>query len=284
MKKVFPFILIITLLSCSKYEIETISGNQPPDELVVTTEMKEAYVNRLYITLLGRKAAPAEFSSSTAVLGSEALSPVREALIDTLARQDSYHGQLYAIARADYLESVDTAQITADYQEAAVALQNSAGNAREYWLDRLVRIGALNRIPGQLDSGLINMIEVHRRVVNSPYYDNINMGTENFVVSCFQNFLFRYPTKIELAECSKMVDGFPGSLFLQAGSSKKDYLDIFFNSDDYFEGQAINLYKKYLFRSPLTSETTTVMAAYQQQRDYLKLQKEILASDEYFFN
>ncbi len=283
-KKVFPCILIITLVSCSKYEIETISGNKPPDEVVVTTDMKEAYVNRLFITLLGRKATPDEFSSSLAILGLSATTEARGKLIDSIALQHEYLHQLYDIARADYLESVDTAVISADYDEAITAVMNATGNAREYWLDRVERIGALYRIPRQLDSNIIDIIEVHRRIVNNPYYDAINMGTENFVVSCFQNFLFRYPTNLELEQCSKMVDGFPASLFFQAGSSKQDYLNIFFDSDDYFEGQVFNLYRKYLFRSPLTSEAVVLMASYKNDKDYLNLQKEILSSDEYFFN
>lgn len=284
MKKYYPFLLILILVSCEKYEIETIGGNQPPDEQVVTTDTKESYVNRLYITLLGRKADPQEFTASLQMLDQSTDFSAREALIDTLAANPEYKQQLYAIARADYLESLDTAVIRSDYEQAVDALKLVSGNAREYWLDRVERIGLLLSIPGQLDSNLIDMIEVHKRVVNNPYYDNINMGTENFVVATFQHFLFRYPTNVELSECSNMVDGFPASLFFQAGSSKEDFLDIFYSSDDYFEGQVINLYRKYLFRSPDNTELLPIMTAYQLDADYLAMQKQILASDEYFFN
>ena len=284
MNKLYPIILIIILMSCEKYEIETIDGNQPPDEVVVTSNMKEAYVNRLFITLLGRKAEPVEFTESVQMLGEFATKDSREALIDSLAVQPEYLHELYAIARADYLESVDTATIRTDYNQAVDALKVTTGNAREYWLDRVERIGALLRIPGQLDSNLIGIIEVHRRVINNPYYDNINMGTENFVVATFQHFLFRYPTNVELSESSKMVDGLPASLFFQAGSSKEDFLEIFFDSDDYFEGQVINLFRKYLFRTPDNQELLPIMNSYQQDLLYLDMQKQILASDEYFFN
>ncbi|MDZ7847129.1 MAG: hypothetical protein U5L96_10360 [Owenweeksia sp.] len=77
------------------------------------------------------------------------------------------------------------------------------------------RLDAMLQIPGKLDSNLIDHIELHRRIIDNPYYDDINMGTENFVVATYQNFLFRYPTGVELEEAKKMVDGFPGSLFLQ---------------------------------------------------------------------
>lgn len=284
MKKYYSFILILILLACEKYEIETINGNQPPDEQVVTTDIKESYVNRLYITLLGRKADPIEFSAALQMLDDNADQTAREALIDSLASEPLYKQHLYTTARADYLESLDTAVIRSDYEQAVDALKLVSGNAREYWLDRVERIGDLLRIPGQLDSNLIDMVEVHKRVVDNPYYDNINMGTENFVVATFQHFLFRYPTNVELAQCSQMVDGFPASLFFQAGSSKEDFLLIFFSSDDYFEGQVINLYRKYLFRTPDNNELLPLMTSYQQAGDYLELQKQILVSDEYFFN
>ena len=272
------------LLSCKKYEIETLTGNQSPDEVVVTSNMKEAFVNRLYITLIGRKATPQEFLASTSILGKYASKISREELIDSLSQGSEYTHLLYDIARADYLESVDTAEIRRDYNLAVTSLQNATGASKEYWQDQVNRLDAMLRIPEELNTGMIDIIEVHRRVVNNPYYDDINMGTENFVVACFQNFLFRYPTNAELLEASNMVDGFPGSVFLQSGSSKNDFLDIFFSSDDYFEGQVINLYKKYLFRNPTTAEASMKLKEYQNHKVYQILQKDILSSDEYFFN
>lgn len=283
-RKLYPLLLIIILLSCEKYEIETITGNQPPEEVVVTSEMKEAYVNRLYIILLGRKAVADEFDAALQLLGETADSAQRFALVDTLGNRPEYKHQLYDVARADYLESLDTAIIRQDYEQAVSILNMTSGNAREYWLDLVDRIGALLRIPDELDNDLIDMIEVHRRVVNNPYYDNINMGTENFVVATFQHFLFRYPTQVELMECSEMVNGFPGSLFLQSGSSKEDFLDIFFASNDYYEGQVINLYNKYLFSTPNNEDLLKLMKTYKNSGDFLELQKQILASDAYFFN
>ena len=110
------------------------------------------------------------------------------------------------------------------------------------------------------------------------------MGTENFVVATFQNFLFRYPTNVELDNAKTMVDGLPASLFLLSGNSKADFIDIFFDSDDYFEGQVISLYHKYLFRDPDTEEMYRLTTEYFQSHNYQDLQLSILTSDEYFFN
>jgi hypothetical protein len=145
-------------------------------------------------------------------------------------------------------------------------------------IDRLIE---MQNIPADLASDAINTIELHRRCVNNYFYDQLNMGSLNFVVSVFQNFLYRYPTVNELDEGIKMVDGQSAILFLQAGTTKDDFLNIFFNSDDYFEGQVRNLYLRYLFREPSSAEMSIEATQYKQDKDYIKLQKSILSEDEY---
>ncbi len=277
-------LLIFILIGCEKYEIETVSDNAPPAETVVTAEMKGNYANRLFITLAGRKAEPAEFDSALQILGDSATPAQREQLIQTLFDLPEYDFKLYQIARGDYLESVDTALISEDFERAVRELQTATGGSYEYWKYVAESLFLLMEIPQKLDSALIDNIEIHRRIINNIYYDEINMGTENFVVATFQNFLFRYPTNAELENASAMVDGNPSSLFLEAGASRLDFTDIFFSSDDYFEGVVVNLYRKYLFRDPETAEMLENTQTYMADRDYQKLQIKILSSDEYFFN
>ena len=107
------------------------------------------------------------------------------------------------------------------------------------------------------------------------------MGTENFVVSTFQNFLFRYPSDAELLNGKTMVDGDNAILFLVIGKSKTDYLNIFFTSDDYYEGQVRNAFRKYLFREPSPAEIALYADVYKTGDNYSLLQKEIFALDEY---
>ena len=97
----------------------------------------------------------------------------------------------------------------------------------------------------------------------------------------FQHFLFRYPTVQELDDGREMVDGFQSIAFLQIGDSKEDYMDIFFASGDYFEGQVRSLFLKYLFREPTSGELLPLVTAYRSNLDYFLLQAEILSLDEY---
>lgn len=284
MKNILYISLVFILLSCSKYEIEEVSGNQPPSEKLITQEMKEAYINRLYITLTGRKPSSTDFASATDYLNVDDGVDGRAQVIEDVMSSQDYTIRLYDIARADYLESVDTSLIRSDYEQALYILQTATGPTKEYFEEVAAELKSLLEIPDGLISGAVDVTEVHRRLVNNMYYDDINMGTENFVVATFQNFLFRYPTNVELENASAMVDGVPGSVFLQAGNSKLDFIDIFFNTDDYAEGVVITLYRKYLFRDPSTAEMYNDTQAYLSDMDYGTLQQKLLSSDEYFFN
>ena len=107
------------------------------------------------------------------------------------------------------------------------------------------------------------------------------MGTENFVVSMFQHFFYRYPTDDELARSKNIVDGFEDVIFLQTGTTRDDFITIFFGCDNYFEGQARDLYLRYLFREPTSEEMSVKAMSYKGSLNYKQLQKDILSTDEY---
>ena len=107
------------------------------------------------------------------------------------------------------------------------------------------------------------------------------MGTENFVVSTLQHFMDRYPTENELDQSSTMVDGLSAVVFFKQGNTKEQYMDIIFNTDNYFETEARELYIRYLFREPTSIEMTKYATAYKTDLDYKKLQKTILSLNEY---
>jgi hypothetical protein len=136
-------------------------------------------------------------------------------------------------------------------------------------------------IPADLIAGTIGIQEMYRRLVTNKGYDEINMGTQNFVVSMFQNFLERYPTDAERAAGEIMVDGFSSQLFLVNGDSKTDFIAIFLASNDYYEGQVRLLFRRYLYRSPSTQELEQLTLRYRDTGDYQVLQKAVLSKDEF---
>jgi hypothetical protein len=277
-------LLLMVATACKKYEINEITGNEPPPDTYVSPILKENYVNRLYITLLGRKADSLEFNAGLALLGSGAVSQAsRATLIDQIMAQPDYRLNLFDIAVKEILEDADTASMRNDRDRYASYLGDSAyiDNWATYqlWTDQLT---LLLEAPDDLLAGTISQNELNARCAFNPFYDEINMGTENFVVSLYQHFLFRYPSVSELENASTMVDGSESVAFLVAGRTKADFVQIFFHSNDYYEGRVRDLFLKYLLREPSTTETYTLATQFSDDQDYGKLQKTILASVEYF--
>ena len=276
--------LVVVLFShCTKYEEEIVPANVAPPDGTVENVVIDSYINKVYISLLGREPDQSEFQSAFTLLKSNnAATNDRETFLDDVLQRPEYNARIYTLSRQDYLDNVDTAQVPFFISIYSSLLGDSTyfpfWDLLEYEIERLVE---LREIPSKLDDGTLSFVEMHRRCCNNTFYDEINMGSLNFVVAVFQNFLNRYPSENELDEGIKMVDGLNGILFLQVGASKDDFLDVFFNSTDYFEGQVRSLYLRYLFREPNSAEMSIKSIEYKQSKDYKDLQKSILVTDEY---
>jgi hypothetical protein len=135
--------------------------------------------------------------------------------------------------------------------------------------------------PAAFVNGEFGMEEMHRRLVSNDIYDQINMGSFNFVLSMFNNFLFRDPTGDEHDAGITMVDGFVAVVFFETANSKEEFTDIFLHSDDYYEGQVRELYFRYLFREPTSEEQSYHSVRYKESSNYERLQIDILSTDEF---
>lgn len=120
-----------------------------------------------------------------------------------------------------------------------------------------------------------------RIAIDNWIYDQINMGAENFVISIFQHMLDRFPTEHELKEGIAMVEGRPARIFLQAGTSKSDFLDAFIGSDQYLEGKVKKFYRQYLLREPNATEMIMHLQAMKAGSSIESLQIELLSSKEF---
>ena len=278
------FIIVIVLFSaCKKYETDTISGNVPPPDGPINNVTVENYVNKVYISVLGRKPDSVELNSGMSVLTKNNLSAAnRTQFLDSVFNHPEYYDHLYNTALSDLLNSLDTNNIPQYLAIFQPLLLDSA--YIQSWNQlrfEITRLDSMRVIPTELKSGAINAIEMQKRCINNYFYDQINMGAANFVISSFLHFLNRAPTTNELTQGENIVNGTPGTLFLQVGQSKQDYLAIFFSSLNYFEGEAVLLYNKYLFRNPTSVEMTNAATKFQSILDYIQLQKDILSTNEY---
>lgn len=284
LKKISLILLCFFFLACTKQEIKLNDGNTAPNERPITLELKKNYINRLYIGLLGRKSLNSEEQAGLQILDTEASRSDRRWLIASIIEQEDFVYNLFNTQSSDILAGIDTSVIDDDIAEIQRNLMFVSGGVRDYYLTQLARLEALNAVfPAMLNDSL-GLKEMHQRMVNTPYYDDLNMGTENFVVSCFQSFFSRYPTNVELENASDMVDGVSAILFLEAGNHKEDFIHIFFNSNEYFEGQVRYYYQKFLFREPSTFESQRDADLYRADEDFKNFLLILLSSDEYFYN
>ncbi|MDX5320290.1 MAG: hypothetical protein LPK45_04345 [Bacteroidota bacterium] len=277
----FGFLL---LFACTKQETQTISGNKAPLDQSVSDLQIDNYINRVYIGLVGRKPLEAEFDSARTLLRPNPNAiEVREQLISKILNHEECRYNWAYRARLELVEGVDTAKVKRDYQLLLAQIQNDSLSFIRPLLEAQVpKMEALITLNGDFIKGLIDEREVHRRFCDNTYYDQINMGTENFVVSMFQHFLDRYPSISELNSGKLMVDGANSSLFLESGSSKDDFLQIFLNSNAYAEGQIHALFRQYLYRNATQDEVLLLANHFISPMNYQAVQRYVLSTDEFF--
>jgi hypothetical protein len=145
----------------------------------------------------------------------------------------------------------------------------------------LDRLDEYKSIPSRLDNGQLTIQGMHRICANNYFFDQINMGSLNFVIAMYQLFLLRNPTEFEKTEGVKIVDGFTGIVFLQEAASKDEYLNIFLSSTDYAEGQVKQMYNRFLFRAPNTEESVYFTQMLKQNLDFKNFIVNLLKTDEY---
>lgn len=269
------------LFSCDQTEI--VSGNQaPPDGTVENAQVKD-YVNRLYISLIGREPLGNEESDAISMLrdGDYSITS-RQNLIQEIQSLNLFNERLYEITRQDLLNGVDTAEVGSLIGTLLFIYQQSNDSTeRELLLIEINRLFELAAIPSGMKNGTIGLREMHKRCLNNTFFDQLNMGSENFVVAAFQHFLFRYPTAQELEQAVRMVDGFQDVLFFEIGESKDDFLEIFMNSRAYEEGVVRQLYLRHLLREPNPTESLQLSSTFSNSNDFKLVQRSILASDDY---
>jgi hypothetical protein len=278
-------ILSVFLFSCTKTETLVVDNNTPPPDQTPQSFNREAYLNRVFISLIGRKPTNTEEASAFALIPDAAPTQAQlEALLETVFLNPGYVARSYDNARIDLLNNLDTAEIS---KTLATFDQIINSTTDPILIDQInrekIRLQEMLTIPADLSNGTLDRRGLHKRCIHNWFYDQINMGTANFVISSFQNFLFRPPTTSEQAQGISMVDGLSGTLFLSAGNSKTDYLTIFFNSQHYAEGQVKDAFRRYLFREPTANELSSYTVELFTDWNYNRLVKKLLSSTEYAY-
>ena len=282
----FIILFFLVFVSCSKTEEEIVPGNIPPPDNTIDQQVYEDYITRTYIRVLGREPSATEMNDGLTKLYQHSLSKNdRIQFLNDLFTKQEYYGHTYDDFRIELLNNLDSTEIPNEiYLFDLLAHDSTYITVWGILNYEIARLQTLQNAPTLFANNSITIIDMHRAMVDNYFYDQINMGSVNFVVSMFQHFLYRTPTQQEQNAAASMVDGNNSALFLQTGASKTDFLNIFFASIDYYEGQVIRAYQKFLFRQPKTVEMNEATIKYKNSNDFIQMQKDILSMDEYVFS
>ena len=277
------FLAVFFISSCTKTELETIPGNQAPPDTTIELNVYEDYVNKTYILVLGREPSVTEFQTAVNNLKVNGLDVgSRYAFLNTVFSSSDYKWRQIEKWRIQLLGSTDSSDVINQMAIFDFFLNDSTYIA--LWTGLQLekdRLDTLYNASNWYVSGTITIRQLQAHMLNNYFYDQINMGADNFVLSSFQHFLDRNPTLSELYGGVGMIGGSNAVLFLQAGASKEDYLNIFFSSDDYFEGAVIRVFNDYLLRAPNSIEMSTAALKYKNTLNFESVQKDVLATDEF---
>lgn len=295
MHRFLPLILSFSFfLACTKKETINqidhinviIDDNTAPPYNQVTTIQIQNYINKTYIDLLGREPLQQELEDHTHLLKSNNLSlQSRTLLLDQLMENPLYYDRFFETYSVAYLNGV-AEQIILQYINELENLKTQAEQMGDLTLAQFYQIEIdkledLQAASADYENKAISISEFMQRICYNLLYDEINMGSENFVLSCFENFLKRFPTEQERAAGVNMVNGFSSQLLLQDGSTKKDFIEIITSTPGFYEGLAIDIYRQLLARSPNSEEMNDATTQLTEDPDYQAIQKNVMVSAEY---
>ncbi len=282
-KYLLPLILMIALAACTKTETNVVPNNVPPPDRTIDSSTIVIYLNKTYINLLGRKPVGAEQSAAMSMLRAHNFSVSdRKAFVQTLFSKPEYNRTLLTNANNQYLNNTDSQQVAGQIWQFQYYIGQSAYAQYVPAFTLIVNhLDTLQNALNLMNNGSMDYRGMLRCIADNYMYDMINMGAQNFVTSTFQNFLLRYPSASELSNGVNMINQTTSVLFLTVGQSKDDYINIFFASDDFIQGQVQLIFQNYLFRKPTSAEFAFYSNIYKSTNDYKQLQLAVFSLDEY---
>ena len=241
------------------------------------------WVNKCNIILTGKK--PSSEKTESTVLNFQSTgfnSETREKYLREVQHSEAWAENKVREIRRALIETTSTTEIREKAREFNRLLADSTLALfhdlihTDQW--KMIRLDSAVRFllahPDRLN-------EVEKNFSDNWFYDQINMGADNFVISVYAHFLNRFPTKFELTQGKNMVSGHPAILFFKNGKCKDDFLSIFFQSDEYLQNQIINIYQKIFFRNPSNLELVNNLNRFKAEPSIAVLERTLLASEEF---
>ncbi len=288
------FLAMLLVASCTKRTIinETeyvdviVGGNEAPPYSSVTTVQIQGYVNRMFIDLLGREPSTNERDQITLYLKDNELNgTARDFVLGQLMASQEYYNRFFTVYVEEFLDGITEQQVDNILLQLNF-FKTTALNAGNTLLAQQIQIeinrtSALKTVLTNYKNGTSTINEFFAILINNTIYDDINMGSENFVNACFEGLFKRLPTDTELNAGVTMVDGFSAQLLLKDGNNKTDFINIVTSIDEFYQGLVIDIYSQLMARLPNSQEMGEGTIELATTQNYQLLQRKVMKTDEY---
>ena len=288
---IYLLVLLLTAFSCRKDEIITheqliVPGNQIPPYNGIPSILVENYVNKIYIDLIGLKPSPEEKEAGVNyLLDNQLRVEAREKLISDVMAIQAYHDRLFQISTDVLLNGMDYDEIDgvrAEYEAIKdLYLQQGDTFFARFIENEVLKVQLVLDAPEDYRNKDISLNEYYSRLSFNLIYDEINMGSENYVISCFENLFKRKPTASEDSSGVDMVDGISTTILRKEGRTKLDFLTIMSQDPEFYQGRVLDAYSTLLLRKPNSAELGEATGNYISSGDYYQVQIDIIKTDEY---
>ena len=276
------FMILLSACSGTKEPV-LVLNNAPPPDYTISNVLKENYVQKTYLYLIGRAPSAAEYNAAFSILSQNNCSVGdRTQLLTALMQQNGYLLRQLAIEKNDILPGVVQGNI--DYTINYLTQESTDTSYITYWhiiIKRLNKMRLLNTVGPKYAQKEITHTQMQRILCDNLLFEYERGGGKSWAIFCFGYFTLRKPTLEEEEQCNDMYYGYVSSLFLQQGESADDLMGIFFGSDAYFAGQIRTLFKRYLYREPTEQELFGYTELYKSGAEYASIQKKLMLTNEY---
>ncbi len=269
--------------ACSRTEPQDyiVQGNTPPAYNGVSTAELNVYATKVYIDLLGRGPTSGEREAFVQEWRDRAgTGEGIDALLTSIQQTGAAYRNLDLSFREKFLNGTDSVVVA----ERIAITQNTYDNLLStgdtltalFVAELLAQYQDLQNALDDLRSGQIDWSQYVVRHLNNGVFTEINMGSENYALACFEDLFFRQPTTYELDASVSMIDGTGAFLFLEYGDSRADFNRIVTSGGPFSEALALEVFTALLGRRPETAELGTALDILGAENDLLRLQRHLL--------
>lgn len=285
------FFCAFYLVACEKEEKlthkeGTVEGNNLRPFDGVSDVLINNYINRYYIDLIGVQ--PSDTALTTAALrlnASPKSGELRDSLINIAISAGVYYERFFSVTSLIFTEGLEASDFSEKQAEYEGSKQIARANGDSLLVQvieyEMLKMDSLIQAKDRLENESIGLKQFFRAFCYNYVYDEINMGSLNFVQACFENLFGRAPTPEELERAINMVDGKSSYLFLKGGNSKSDFLNIMIDNPEFLVGRTKDVFNQLVQRNPNTSEEVVGVQMLQGAANMKDLQVVVAKTKEY---